>query len=69
MSATAFPDVTRRRSWIMLSLTAFLLGGCHARSGGCHSHSQCGSDTADGIVAAFYVFYILGWIIVSAAEG
>lgn len=59
---------TSSRSWILLLVSAFLLGGCHARSGGCHSHGGCGSDVGDGIVAAFYVFYILGWIIVSAAE-
>jgi hypothetical protein len=56
------------RTWLPLLLSAFLLGGCHARSRGCHASSG-GSDTADGIVAAFYVFYILGWIIISATEG
>ena len=60
---------TPRRSWILLFFAAFLMGGCHARSGCGHSHSSCGSDAGDGVVAAFYLFYLLGWIIVSAAEG
>lgn len=58
-----------RRSWLLLLVTAFLLGGCHARSGCCHSQSGCGTDADDGVVAAFYLFYLLGRIIVSAAEG
>lgn len=61
-------DLPSRRSWLLLPIAAFVLGGCHARSHGCHSHSG-GSDAADGVVAAFYLFYILGWIIVAAAEG
>jgi hypothetical protein len=65
MPATATPS----RAWILLPVSAFLLGGCHARSGGCHSHGGSASDVGNGIVAAFYLFYILGWIIVSAAEG
>ncbi len=58
-----------RRSWLLLLITAVLLGGCHARSGCCHANNPCGSDAGDGIIAAFYVFYFLGWVIVSAAEG
>lgn len=61
----------RDRLWLLVVLlifAAFFLGGCHARSGGCHMHS-CGSDTADGVVAAFYLFYILGWVIVAASGG
>ena len=53
---------------ITLIIAAFVLGGCHARSGGCHT-SSCGSDTADGAVAAFYLFYVLGWVIVAASGG
>jgi hypothetical protein len=68
MSSITSSSSPLRRTWLPLLLAAFLLGGCHARSRGCHANS-CDSDTADGIVAAFYVFYILGWIIISAAEG
>jgi hypothetical protein len=67
MTAAVVGASTIRRSWIALLITSFLLGGCHARSGCCHSHSSC-SDAGDGIVAAFYLFYILGWIIVAATE-
>ena len=53
---------------ITLIIAAFVLGGCHARSGSCHT-SSCGSDTADGVLAAFYLFYVLGWVIVAASGG
>ncbi|MBA3700341.1 MAG: hypothetical protein H0W78_15960 [Planctomycetes bacterium] len=60
------------RLWLLLILliiAAVFLGGCHARGGG-HVHmSSCGSDTADGVVAAFYLFYVLGWMIVAASGG
>ncbi len=69
MSTTPASAAALGRSFILLSLTAFLLDGCHARSGGCGTHHAGGSDSGDGLVAAFYLFYILGWIIVSAAEG
>jgi hypothetical protein len=69
MPTTLPSDPTLRRSWILLLVTAFLLGGCHARSGCHHSHGGCGADAGDGIIAAFHLFYLLGWIIVCAAEG
>ena len=64
----------RQRDSLWLALTilivaAFFLGGCHARSGG-HVHvSSCGSSSADSALAVFYVFYVLGWIIVSSTGG
>lgn len=66
-------DVLRQRDrlWLLLILLLFaavFLGGCHARSGSCHVCS-CGSDAADGVVAAFYLFYVLGWVIVAASGG
>lgn len=62
----------RDRLWlllILLILAALSLGGCHARSDGCHTHASCGSSADDGVLAAFYVVYIIGWIIVSCAGG
>lgn len=53
---------------ITLIVAAFVLGGCHARSGGSHT-SCCDSNTADGALAAFYLFYVLGWVIVAASGG
>ena len=61
-------DRSPSRTWLLLPLAAFLLGGCHARSHGCHAHGSS-SGSADGVLVAFYVFYLLGWILVSAAEG
>lgn len=66
-------DVLRQRDrlWLLLILFLFaavFLGGCHARSGSCHV-SSCGSDTADGVFAAFYLFYVVGWVIVAASGG
>lgn len=61
----------RDRLWLLLIIlmfAAFFLGGCHARSGSSHV-SSCGSDTADGVMAAFYLFYVLGWVIVAASGG
>lgn len=69
MSTTESADAHNHRVWCLLPLTAFLLGGCHARTRGCHSHNSGASDVGDGIVAAFYLFYILGWVIVAATEG
>jgi hypothetical protein len=54
---------------ILLMFTAVVLGGCHARSDCCHAHTSCGNSSADGVLAAFYVAYLLGWIIVTAAGG
>ena len=64
----------RDRMWLLLVtaiVVMLMLSGCHARSsGGCHSNvSSCGSSSADAALAAFYVVYILGWIIISAAGG
>lgn len=64
----------RDRMWLLLVSAIVImltLSGCHARSsGGCHSNvSSCGSSSADAALAAFYVAYILGWIIISAAGG
>ncbi len=62
----------RDRVWlllILLTMAALFLGGCHARSDCCHAHTSCGNSSADGVLAAFYVAYLLGWIIVTAAGG
>ena len=64
----------RDRMWLLLVsaiVVMLMLSGCHARSsGGCHSNvSSCGSSSADAALAVFYVAYILGWIIISAAGG
>ncbi len=62
----------RDRRWLLLTLlilAALSLGGCHARADGCHAHASCGSSAEDGVLAAFYVVYIIGWIIVSCAGG
>lgn len=61
----------RDRLWLLLILLLFaavFLGGCQARSGSCHV-SSCGSHTADGVVAAFYLFYLLGWVIFATSGG
>jgi hypothetical protein len=62
----------RDRVWlllILLILAALFLGGCHARSQCCHSPCQSGSAAGDTVLATFYVAYVLGWIIVTAAGG
>ncbi|HEX3135612.1 MAG TPA: hypothetical protein VHX44_18770 [Planctomycetota bacterium] len=62
----------RNRLWLLLiivMLAALLLGGCHARSDNCHAQASCSSGEADGFIAAFYVVYLLGWIIVSSCGG
>jgi hypothetical protein len=62
----------RDRLWlllVLLILTALSLGGCSARADGCHIHASCGSAAEDSVLAAFYVVYIVGWIIVSCAGG
>jgi hypothetical protein len=62
----------RDRLWLLLiivMLAALFLGGCHARSDGCHAQASYNSCEADGVVAAFYVVYVLGWIIVSTCGG
>ena len=62
----------RDRLWLMLIasiMLMLLLSGCHVRSdSGCHSNvSCCDSSDANGALAVFYVVYLLGWIILSAA--
>ncbi len=64
----------RDRVWLLLVsaiVVLLLLCGSHALScGGCHSNvSSCGSSSADAALAVFYIVYILGWIMVSAAGG
>jgi hypothetical protein len=62
----------RDRLWlllILLILAALSLGGCHARSDGCHA-SSCGGGGGNGAaVAVFWAAYILVVIITSAAGG
>jgi hypothetical protein len=62
----------RDRLWLLLiivMLAALFLGGCHARSDNCHVQASYSSCDADGFVAAFYVVYLLGWILVSTCGG